>query len=99
MPCVSDPPDWGAEIEKWKEKLDLVTSVACEMGDALNKSGALTRLSDPTKRWYREHKAWDAKRQQAEKRDREETQRIEKLKSSALRKLSKEELKALLRRD
>lgn len=64
MPC-KDPGDGIDNTRHYQEKLDKVTSVACEALRFLEDDGRLADLSPELRRWWRQHKVVDRRRRVA----------------------------------
>lgn len=87
MPCSDDGPDYS------EDRLNLVTRVACELLKELRRVSPVGTLlvSEEASQWIAAHDEMDAARIKAE----EEEQQAEKLKATALKKLTKAERRAL----
>ena len=105
MPCRSYESDWvheaarasrkTVEVVALKNECDRLARIACRAMDALEKLGELDMIKDAESRaWYAKHKKADAER--IAKETAEKAKKIEenKLRKSALAKLTAEEIKA-----
>lgn len=93
MPCMSSTGmgSDGTDYEARREN-ERLTRVSCDIIRTLEAAGAdLSRFSEETRRWWDQHKASDAAREQA----RLDMQRRDAIREAALAKLTPEERKAL----
>lgn len=90
MPCRYDGSPEG-NTRYFEEQLGRVTRVACEALRFLEDDGRLPDLSPELRRWWKQHKATDRRRREAE----QEIARRKVLRKKALARLSPAEKRAL----
>lgn len=94
MPCYDGrentaAADLSERNRKLQRRLDLATRVACEL--ARHYKGQIRSLSVEATNWIKDHEAEDARRAAVEA----ERKKAQQLKEAALKKLTKEERRAL----
>ncbi len=68
MPCTMTGSLEGDRALFYQEESERLTRIACEMAQWLEASGDLGKCSTETRKWWKEHKAWDAAREKREKK-------------------------------
>jgi len=101
MPCRSYESDWvydsprSTQVVLLKQEADKLARIACQAMELIEKSDpTLNGMNKEAKSWYEKHKKADAARIEKENKEKAKKEEANKMRKTALAKLTPEEIKA-----